>query len=71
MAQQEKFEFNYTFQGTKFANKICTFYSISIPFSASKNTSMQAVFEGSYYRVFISFQDQVLRNYCTWEEHVL
>jgi hypothetical protein len=24
----EKFEFNYTFQGAKFANKICTFYSI-------------------------------------------
>ena len=24
----EKFEFDYTFQGAKFANKICTFYSI-------------------------------------------
>jgi hypothetical protein len=28
MAQEEKFEFHYTFQGTKFANEICTFYSI-------------------------------------------
>jgi hypothetical protein len=28
MAQEEKFKFNYTFQGAKFANKICTFYSI-------------------------------------------
>jgi hypothetical protein len=24
----ENFEFNYTFQGAKFANKICTFYGI-------------------------------------------
>ena len=28
MAQQEKFKFHYTFQGTKYANGICSFYII-------------------------------------------
>jgi len=28
MAQQEKFEFHYTFQGTEFGNGICSFHSI-------------------------------------------
>jgi len=43
MAQQEKFNFHYTFQGTKFANGICNFHSIFYTLSALENPSMHPV----------------------------
>ena len=43
MAQQEKFEFHYTSQGTEFGNGTFSFHSISLQFSAPENPSVHHV----------------------------